>query len=753
MLSLPEQNTSPKFPKNVTALPLNAPTEAALEETLRPLESADLSGVAFFLPSGTAELSLTSPSGSALQVAFLLAKLLGSRLRSNQSGRSFFLAITQLDGRFGTRLGARGWLDRGISGLTKTLALEWPEVFCRTVDLAHNMAPEGSVSSLFEELQDPDTRLLETGWDVSGRWGLLPGASAPWGEPVAPPSEPVWLVSGGARGVTADCVLELARRHSGTFLLLGRSPLEDEPAWALGLASEAELRQAAMQAILDSGEKPTPAKLRQEVSRILAGRSIRKTLSLLSDSGSTGVYLSVDATDASALQKTLKPLVSQYGPVTGVIHGAGVLADKLIEKKTEGDFASVVGTKVSGLHALLSAVEADRLTHLLLFSSGAGFYGNTGQSDYAMGNEVLNRVALAFQQQHPDCQVLSYNWGPWEGGMVTPELKRMFEERGVEVIPVATGARIFADAALHRHNGMPLLLVGNALSVQTEPPGPLQRQIRRTLAPEKNPVLQDHRIGSNAVVPAVCALSWMVDAASAALPGFHLESCNDFKVLKGVIFDETLAPEYLLDLQEVARDSGTSIDLKVQVSSQTGKKLPRFHYSVTCRFTTTPPVAPQGSLPLLGEAQSALPLYQNGTLFHGPLFQSIQEVLLLNESQLIVRCASPDVPPLEQGQFPDRLLNPYALDPAFQAMLVWARHHYDSGSLPLKFDRMEHYSHIAFQTEFLISMSVLSASETALQADLELLSPDGALHSRISGAEVTLSKNLNELFQPAAIPR
>ena len=51
----------------------------------------------------------------------------------------------------------------------------------------------------------------------------------------------------------------------------------------------------------------------------------------LQDSGSTGIYVSADATDAAKLRDAIAPHVQQHGAVTGVIHGAGVLADKLIK--------------------------------------------------------------------------------------------------------------------------------------------------------------------------------------------------------------------------------------------------------------------------------------------------------------------------------------------------------------------------------------------------------------------------------------
>ena len=41
----------------------------------------------------------------------------------------------------------------------------------------------------------------------------------------------------------AACVIRLAERYRSRFILVGRSALEDEPAWAAGVTSEAELKQ------------------------------------------------------------------------------------------------------------------------------------------------------------------------------------------------------------------------------------------------------------------------------------------------------------------------------------------------------------------------------------------------------------------------------------------------------------------------------------------------------------------------------
>ena len=122
------------------------------------------------------------------------------------------------------------------------------------------------------------------------------------------------------------------------------------------------------------------------------------------------------------------------------------MADKLIVDKTPAQFDRVFDTKVVGLRNLLAATSDDPLKVLCLFSSVAARTGNVGQADYAMANEVLNKVAISERARRGDrCVVKSLGWGPWEGGMVTPALKRHFESLGVELIGLDIGARMLVD--------------------------------------------------------------------------------------------------------------------------------------------------------------------------------------------------------------------------------------------------------------------------------------------------------------------
>ena len=75
-------------------------------------------------------------------------------------------------------------------------------------------------------------------------------------------SSSVVIVSGGGRGITAQCVIYLAQQYHCKFILLGRSQILDpEPEWSLSCQDESELKKQIMQHLTTQNEKLTPKKV------------------------------------------------------------------------------------------------------------------------------------------------------------------------------------------------------------------------------------------------------------------------------------------------------------------------------------------------------------------------------------------------------------------------------------------------------------------------------------------------------------
>jgi acyl transferase domain-containing protein len=556
----------------------------------------------------------------------------------------------------------------------------------------------------------------------------------------------VFLVSGGAKGITGKCITRLVMQHPCKFILLGRSSIsENEPDWAKNCSGESQLKKLIMEDLLAKGEKPTPMVVQRVFRSITSSQEVKNTLQAIEQAGGQAEYIDVDITDISALRQKLEASINRMGPITGIIHGAGNLADKLIEKKTEQDFETVYTAKVQGLENLLACVSPSQLDYLVLFSSVAGFYGNAGQTDYAIANEILNKSAHLFKQNHPDCHVVAINWGPWDSGMVTPELKKAFAKRNVEVIPIEVGAQLLVNELDKVNHEIAQVVIGSPLIpsvVATKlKPDLLKHRIRRKLTMKANSFLQDHAINGYPVLPATCAMSWMVHACEQLHPGYTFFSAKNYKILKGIIFDQGLAGEYFLDIQELAK-SDSEIEFETKIwSERPNHKIPfLYHFSAQIKLVREIPSAPTYEPLDLTEDGSfhsgKASFYQNGgaSLFHGPAFQGAKKVLNISPDKITLECFLPRIGDREQGQFPVGTINPYINDVYTHAPWLWVEYFHQQRYLPAQLDSCEQFSAIPFEQIFYVSSVIRNVNESYVLNDMIVHDEQGKIYCQLFGA-------------------
>jgi acyl transferase domain-containing protein len=764
--------------------------EAQVSDIIEKNEQLDT--VIYLQPVNSVDaISYPEAAKQGLMLAFVLAKL--SKVKAATKARAAFVVVTRQGGALGfansdesaalVKADTKADLvQAGLAGLVKTINHEWnagdDSVFCRVVDLSAKLAAEKAATIISDELLDLDTSIVEVAHDtdnlsnnIGTRLTLSGVATDSYqltaGESVN--SDSVFLVSGGAKGVTAHCVIEIAKQYQSKFILLGRSSFDDnEPNWAAGITDEVALKKAAMQALIAAGDKPTPVKVTQFVRPVLANREIAQTLNAIKAAGGQAQYAAADVTNSSSVAAAVAPITKALGEVTGIIHGAGVLADKFIEQKTLEEFNAVYTTKIDGLLSLLAATSADNVKHLVLFSSAAGFYGNPGQSDYSIANDILNKTAYRFKAKNPSAQVLSFNWGPWDGGMVTPELKRMFNDRGVYIIPLDAGAKLLVSELGANNNRCAQILVGNDLSkdqnseqagtdVKKPQVSRLNVSVSKTLLATNNVFMADHMIGEHQVFPTVCAIAWMRDASEKAYQGYHYQGLENYKLFKGVIFDGSEASEYKIDMNAVIVDDGARLAVETKISSLNAQGKVVFHYGAQLTLTNQRKASPKVALAILTSAEDAKALYSNGTLFHGPSLQGISEILECNAQGLLLRCQVPAIAAQKQGDFPLSLdgeqSNIFANDLAYQAMLVWVKNELELGSLPSSTDSWTVYRDVKLNECFYLQLNVVKSSgkgkqRGALTADIQLISENNEVLSELKSAKVTASAALSEIFLP-----
>jgi NAD(P)-dependent dehydrogenase (short-subunit alcohol dehydrogenase family) len=181
-------------------------------------------------------------------------------------------------------------------------------------------------------------------------------------------------------------------------------------------------------------------------------REVRANLARIREAGARVHYHPLDVRDEAALAGLFDDIDRRFGGLDGVIHGAGVIEDKLVRDKTPESFDRVFGTKAVSALALSRRLRPERLKFCVFFASIASRYGNKGQADYAAANEVLSKLAIVLDRRWP-CRVVSIAWGPWaEVGMVA-DLEKHLTQRGLKLISPAEGPAFVMDELLHGRKG------------------------------------------------------------------------------------------------------------------------------------------------------------------------------------------------------------------------------------------------------------------------------------------------------------
>ena len=715
-------------------------------------------------PSELAGLILLAPAAGCkdrdLACAFRLMQIAGTGLnRVAERGDAILVTVSRLNGSFGLLPGAMPTdpLSGGLAGLSKTAAHEWPKVHCKAIDLADDWnSPEELAAALSEEILRDGP--LEVGLAATGLHTLKLTTTPLSGETGELPLSPgdLVVVSGGARGVTAEVAIALARAARPTLLLLGRTPApEAEPEWLRELREETEIKQA----LLKHAKSPMkPMDLETRYQSLLHSREIRTNLRRIEEAGGRVLYRAVDLRDERALAEVVGKVRAEHGAVRGLIHGAGVLADRRIADKTLEQFEQVYATKVAGLRALLAAVGDDEPRFLVFFSSSTGRFGRTGQVDYAVANEVLNKIAQQQAQLHPHCRVLSLNWGPWDGGMVTPGLKKLFAQEGVEVIGLQAGADyLLRELATPPGGPVELVILGSReAAVPEAPPAPpenihISKAFDLDLSVAQYPFLLSHVMDKKAVLPMAMMVEWLAQGAIHNNPGLRFHGFNDLRVMKGV----TLGPEDLRSLQVLTgkafKSDGFHV-VPVELSGRVDSGRPQVHARARVVLANRLPDARPASAPPELESYSRPigEIYRPERLFHGADFQGLSAILGCSEAGISARAKSAPAPSswIAQPLRSSWLTDPLVLDCAFQLMILWSFERYAAGSLPVFAGRYRQYVERFPEAGCEIRIQVSRQSPSGAAADMEFVDPaDGRLIARIEDYECVIDASLNQSFQ------
>ncbi len=714
-------------------------------------------------PSKLNGLIIISPrSGTEdriLRNAFTLLKNCSKALReAGRNDESLFVTVSRLDGKFGID-GLNGKSDPmsgGLAGLSKTAHHEWSEVKCKAIDYDVSTKSAATISQrIADELfcEGP----VEVGVSQNGSIGLelLSANSDKKVSTLSLSKDDVVIITGGARGVTAESTMALVKKWQPALAILGRSPEPAvEPEWLKSLADEGAIKRGI---IGHSQKKMLPKEVQAEYQSIINNREVLNNLERFRAEGSTVIYRSVDIRNKQEVSNVVKEIKKDFGPVRGLIHGAGVLADRLIEDKTEEQFDLVYSTKVAGQLALLAALKNEDLKFIAMFSSSTGRYGRKGQIDYAVANEVLNKIAQQQSLERRNCRVVSVNWGPWNGGMVTPELKTIFEQENIGLIPLKAGGDLLVkEISLNggRHPAE-IVVFGPNTKITTQVKQRKQSSqahtystvLDRKLTIDDYPFLESHTFNGKGVLPMSMMIEWMGHSAIHGNPGLRFKGLDQFKIYSRVDISNGEEVTIRLKSAKIQKDNDQFI-VPIQLCRVADENEVVHAEADVLLCVKYQQVASQIKETKLEDYPHDNDFYSDNKLFHGKLFQGIDRIDGISTKGMIGWSQSASLPkdwinkPLRQKWLSD----PLVLDVSFQLMILWSIEEDDTPSLPVSIG-----SYKQFQSDFpgdgmRIVIQITDKVASSIHADIEFQDSRGLIIAKIEDYCCIQDKSLYKAF-------
>ena len=434
--------------------------------------------------------------------------------------------------------------------------------------------------------------------------------------PAAPPlaAGDVMLVTGGGKGIAAECALSLAREYGVRLGLIGRSEPGQDPA----LAANLERFAAA---------------------------------------GVTTHYANADVTDADATRAAVRAIEAQLGPVVALLHGAGVNEPRPLSALTAAIVERTLATKLDGARNVLAAIDPAALKLFVTFGSIIARTGLRGEADYGLANEWLTRFLERFQTAHPACRCLAAEWSVWSGTGMGERLGRLDALMREGITPIAPEAGVAMLSGLLRTTlpGPAVVVAGRIGDLPTlaleQPPLPLLRFIERIavnypgielvvdtdLSLESDPYLRDHVYRGVMLLPAVMGLEAMAQVAMA------LTGERQTPVFERVQFHRPITihngAECTLRVAALMQEDGV-VEVVLR-SSESGFEVD--HFEARCRFGARPAGAER--LAERDDLNGPVPLDPGRDLYGGMLFQSgrFQRVLhyrVLRATECLVEVAT-----------------------------------------------------------------------------------------------------------------
>ena len=490
------------------------------------------------LPKGQKKTNL---SAEVLNEIIVRAHQLVGVAASDKIKKDCFIVLVGFGGGdFGENNNLKSIASVGMKALVSTLYLEYPSLKVRVLDFDQLASEENISSKIIDELQTYES-FSAVGYDTQlTRRVIYYENSQPANykkRGIVWSKNDVVLVTGGAKGITAECALEFARSTKAQMVLLGRSPVP---------------------------------KKSDEDSEIL------KTLEKFDKEGFKASYYQCDVTNPKDVAVVVEKIKSKVGKITGFIHGAGLNSLKRLKQSSVDEAFTESLPKVMGAVNVCSALNGD-LKLIAAITSIIGITGMEGSGWYGLANEVLNLYLHQYKGQNPQTEVVTIAYSIWDEVGMGTKLGSVSKlaEKGIAAIPVKEGVGRFRQLIENSPESQQVMVAARVAGIDTLKtmvlkPGQfrfiekieyfmpnVELIVKAHLNIKDDPYLLDHNWKGSLLFPFVFGLEAMVQAVASLL---EIEEFDRIKV-KNVNLERPI---------NVPEDSGTNIEIHAEVFERKG---------------------------------------------------------------------------------------------------------------------------------------------------------------------------------------
>ncbi|MDJ0625355.1 MAG: SDR family NAD(P)-dependent oxidoreductase [Candidatus Caenarcaniphilales bacterium] len=556
------------------------------------------------------------------------------------------------------------------SSFAASIHLERPNKKIRVIEFNSKINANNISKLVNEEMQTAD-EFYSVGYDENEKrykmvYELAETNSKPRSNLSLSP-EDIVLVTGGGKGITAECALSLAEKYKCKMALVGSSEISDE---------------------------------------------IRLTLEKYSNKGLSAKYFTCDINNQDSAQNLIKKISAELGQITIVIHGAGINKPRRVEQVSSDQAISEISPKLIGAINIIESLQDSPLKAFFALTSIIGITGMQGNSWYAFSNEALDLVLRNLKKKRAiETGTFAYSvWDEIGMGAKMGSVQKL-ANIGIGSIQPSIGIKTFMHWFDNSTSDQQVAVTGSLGNLDTwkiesskanrylEDIELLDsgRELRAyaSLSREHDKYIDDHNFNGSLLFPAVFGLEAMAEAATIL---FQVDSINsvqfeNISLLRPIVVPEKGEIRIQIKAQPITSQEKNTNGKKVSVNISTeDSNFSEIHFSAELTINQSSNIVSKSinlpQKPLRLDPKTDL---YSWLLFQGPMFQNIDEIYSLSNERVLfsTKVFNSDAAEIcfsKEKQAPFSIGNPLLRDLLLQSAQIFNT---DSIFLPFEIDKWE----------------------------------------------------------------